>query len=70
MSPLEECCPFCDKKGVIVKIMKEMRFLIKDRWFDIPYYVYKCVRCDQEFITTEPECDPFQKARDLGWVKG
>ena len=66
-NPLEECCPGCEQKGYIAKAERSMMFKIDGKWTEIPYRAYVCLKCRIEFITDD---DPFQKARDLGWIKG
>jgi hypothetical protein len=68
-NPLEECCPVCERIGQIKKIEKVMLFKT-EKWLKVPYTAYRCEHCLFEYITTEKECDPFQKAKDLGWMKG
>jgi hypothetical protein len=69
-NPLEECCPGCENLGTIRKRIGVMQFKIAGKMVDIEHVKYRCDFCGIEFLTTEPKCDPFQKAKDLGWVKG
>ena len=65
-NPLEEC-PVCERKGYIAKAERPMMFKINGEWTKITYMAYRCCNCERDFITDD---DPFQKARDWGWVKG
>ena len=67
MSPLEECCPGCERKGYVYSVNRAMMFKINGNWEWVYYSAYRCSNCEIEFITDD---DPFQKAKDLGWVKG
>lgn len=70
-NPLEECCPGCERKGGVIKTKAYIWFKIWDsfgeKWVKVYYKVYMCHYCNEKFIYDD---DPFQKAKDLGWVKG
>ena len=64
---LEECCPVCERKETVERVLLSMMFEIKGNWTKIYYSAYRCLVCGVEFMVDD---DPFQKAKDLGWVKG